>query len=182
MDSPDPNFEGRLAALRLQLKKARDERGGCPSWEDLRADLLPGGKNRPGRAERLAHRAICPYCETHVKEWERSVDHAADTLAAVERGVVRGLAGGARGLVRKLARGRERVPRDEAPSPPEAAPRPEAAPPAEVAPRPEAPPRPEVVRRPARATSAPATARAVDATPLGRLLVVEMLEDRKPPE
>lgn len=179
--TPDPAFESRLAELRSRLKQARDERGGCPSWDDLRADLLPGGKNREGREARLAHRAICPYCESHVVEWKRSVDHAADRLEAVERGFVRGLAGGARGLVKRLANGgapaRAKPERDDAP--PREAPREDL----RAAPREashDAAPEASPTRRPAtRPAAVPATPPLSADT---RLLVVEMRDARQPPE
>jgi len=182
VSTPDPAFDSRLAALREHLKQAREERGGCPSWEDLRADLLPGGKNREGRAERLAHRAICPYCESHVREWERSTDHAADTLAAVERGVVRGLADSARGLVQKLARRGDRTPRETAPARAEDSPRDEDVRRDEDLPRSASLPRAEPAPQPARTPSARVPSRAVAAGPVARMLVVEMLDNRKLPE
>ncbi len=166
MDSAhDPGFDERLRALRARLKSARDERGGCPPWEELRADLLPGGRGRPGREARLTHLAACPYCDTHVGEWKRSFDHTADALAAVERGVVTGLAGGARDLVRRFAR------RPSAGAPP-ATPPPESPVPPVSRPTPPVPhPAPPAPARPA---PAPLTAT--------RILVVEMADRRPPPE
>src|SRR5690349_10212996 len=156
MDSAhDPGFEERLAQLRSRLKSARAERGGCPPWEELRADLLPGGKNRPGRTDRLAHRAICPYCDTHVREGAQSFEHTADTLEAVERGVVQGLAGGARQLVRRLAQPRAAA---GPPAPaPDAAPAPNPPPPAAPVPTYLATPAPTPARPRQGAVPSPAT-------------------------
>jgi len=99
-------FDPKLLALRERLRAAREERGSCPPWDELRADLLPGGGSRPGRDERLAHSEICPYCDAHLREWRKSFDHTADALEAVERGVLRGITGGAKRLFGSLARAR----------------------------------------------------------------------------
>ena len=96
---PDPTPGLDLEALRGRLRAARAERGACPPWDELRADLLPGGGARTGREERRAHRELCPYCDAHVREWERSVDRTADTLEAVEKHVARGVVEGARRLI-----------------------------------------------------------------------------------
>jgi len=95
----DPAAGLDLDALRARLRAARAERGACPPWEELRADLLPGGARREGRDERLAHRDLCPYCDAHVREWERSFDRTSDALAAVEQTVARSVLDGALRLV-----------------------------------------------------------------------------------
>lgn len=112
---PDPSFrtagpapdaqareEKLLSELRQRLKDARERRGACPPWDELKADLLPGGRSRPGRDARLTHRADCPYCDAHVREWGRSLDHTSDALAAVEKGIARGLVSGAMKLAGRL--------------------------------------------------------------------------------
>ncbi len=98
---PDPDSTPGLdlEALRERLRSARAERGACPPWPELRADLLPGGGARAGREARRAHRELCPYCDAHVREWERSTDRTADTLEAVEQHVARGVVEGARRLI-----------------------------------------------------------------------------------
>ena len=104
-DAPDgSSLDAHLLELRARLRQAREERGGCPPWNELRADLVPGGGQREGREQRQAHVAICPYCSTHVGEWRNSDDFAADRLEAIERGVARGLTGGAMGLLRTIGR------------------------------------------------------------------------------
>jgi len=95
----DPSIDPKdidLLALRERLRQARLERGGCPPWEEIKADLVPGGANRPGREERQAHLAICPYCGEHEREWRNSFDFDADRLAAIEKGVATGILGIAR--------------------------------------------------------------------------------------
>ncbi len=104
-DVPDGSeLDAHLLALRERLRLAREERGGCPTWAELRADYVPGGGQRPGRAERRAHVALCPYCSTHVAEWRKSEDFASDRLEAIERGVVKSLVSGAAGLFRTIGR------------------------------------------------------------------------------
>jgi hypothetical protein len=197
-DAPDGSaLDAHLLDLRARLRQARAERGGCPSWEELRADLVPGGGSRPGRAERQAHVALCHYCSTHVEEWRKSEDFAADRLDAIERGVVRGIAGGALGLLSSIGRAlpaRNAAPRRERPTRPEkralsareerevaeAAARGEAAAapppvPMRVAPTPAVGPGPSGV--PGRAERA-----AEPAAHIGRILVVEMAGGRAAPE
>jgi hypothetical protein len=124
LEPPDPDDAGSalpedLLAIRERLKQARAQRGACPPWDELRADLLPGGGSRYGRAERIAHFEMCPYCEAHVTEWRRSsFDHASDTLGAIERGVAKGIVDGARGLAGKIVSRARRVPRPAADAPP----------------------------------------------------------------
>jgi len=102
-DRPLDSNESDLLALRDRLRQARSERGNCPPWEELKADLVPGGANRPGRAERQAHLAVCPYCGEHEREWRQSFDFDADRLAAIEKGVATGIMGLARTLGRTVA-------------------------------------------------------------------------------
>ena len=97
-------LDPKLLELRARMRQAREERGGCPPWPELLADLVPGGAGRPGREERQAHTQVCPYCGEHVREWRASTDYDADRLAAVERGVARGLTQGAHGLLKTLGR------------------------------------------------------------------------------
>ncbi len=113
---PDPESTPGLdlEALRERLRSARAERGACPPWDELRADLLPGGGARAGREARWAHRELCPYCDAHVREWERSTDRTADTLEAVEQHVARGVVEGARRLI---ALGSTRAPAAATPTP-----------------------------------------------------------------
>jgi hypothetical protein len=183
-ESSDPAFQEHLAALRRALKRARDERGACPPWEELRDDLLPGGGKRPGRGERLTHLEACPYCDAHRREWEKSFDRTADALAAVERGIVTGLAGGAKGIVQRLAKARSRE-RAPAPAPPTAGAAP-AAPPSS-APTAPAPPATYLVGPPGQANP-PAMPAAFAPAPMPggaapqRILVVEMADRRTPPE
>lgn len=184
---PDPAPGLDLDALRARLRAARAERGACPPWEELRADLLPGGARRPGRDERLAHRELCPYCEAHVREWERSLDRTADTLAAVEQHVARGVVDGALRLV-SLAAVR---PAESAPEPPAPLPAPAAPLAASPAAQPAWNAPPPVIQRaaPAPAAAAPASPPAAapappPAEPAGmlRLLVVEAVAvERIPP-
>jgi len=116
--NPDSTPGLDLDALRARLRAARADRGACPPWEELRADLLPGGSRRAGRDERLAHRDLCPYCEAHVQEWERSIDRTADTLAAVEQHIARGVVDGALRLITlNGSRGADSVPEGAAPPP-----------------------------------------------------------------
>jgi hypothetical protein len=145
--SPPPDAESKLLALRQRLRDARAERGACPPWTELRDDLLPGGTGRAGRAERLAHKDLCPYCSEHVSEWLKSFDHASDTLGAIEKGVARGVVAGAKKL---STMGRR-------PDPPAGAPVPDRTPPPPPAPVEPAtptmlsspPPRPPAPARPA---------------------------------
>jgi len=188
VDAPDGStLDAHLLELRARLKQARDERGGCPPWSELRADLVPGGGQREGREQRQAHAAICPYCSTHVAEWRGSNDFAADRLEALERGVARGIAGGAMGLIRTI--GRALPSRTAARQPrPERKVRPvkqalsareerELAE-AEAAAASAAPAPPPAAYRPPGTTPA-----ANPETPAsGRLLVVEMADGRTPPE
>ena len=190
MDStrhPDPDSTPGLDldALRARLRAARAERGACPPWEELRADLLPGGSRRAGRDERLAHRDLCPYCEAHVREWERSIDRTADTLAAVEQHIARGVVDGALRLVTlKGPRAGESAPEDAA-SPPPAPPAPDETPPPPSwnAPPPvirRAEPAPRVPAPPAPPRAEPAPPR--EAPAMLRLLVVEAVAvERIPP-
>src|SRR5690349_24659931 len=108
---PTPR-DAEWLALRDRLRQARAERAGCPPWEDLKADLLPGGAQREGREARQAHLAICPYCGEHVKEWKRTFDYESDRLGAIEKGVAQGIMRGAAGLVRSIGRSKssERAP------------------------------------------------------------------------
>jgi hypothetical protein len=101
---PNDPKDADLLALRDRLRQARAERGTCPPWEELKADLVPGGAGRPGREERQAHAAICPYCGEHVREWRKSFDYEADRLAAIEKGVATGIMRGAKGLGRAVGR------------------------------------------------------------------------------
>ncbi|MEP7028337.1 MAG: hypothetical protein ABI960_07070 [Candidatus Eisenbacteria bacterium] len=174
-DAPDGSeLDAHLLALRARLREAREERGGCPPWVELRADLVPGGRQRSGRAERQAHVALCPYCSTHVLDWKKSEDYAADRLEALERGVVRGLAGGAKGLLRTLGRALPGRPRsagslraDEAPLPPAI----------------EAAPARLPVSYQAPSAGAPQPAASLEAhAAMPRVLVVEMADGRTPPE
>jgi len=186
-DAPDGSaLDAHLLELRARLKQARDERGGCPPWSELRADLVPGGGLREGREQRQAHAAICPYCSSHVTEWRSSNDFAADRLEALERGVARGIAGGAMGLIRTIGRA---LPSSTA----------------EQQPRPERKPRPvkqarssrkerklaeDAARASTAAAAAPTAYRPPATTPAanpevpasGRLLVVEMADGRTPSE
>jgi hypothetical protein len=194
MDStqhPDPDSTPGLDldALRARLRAARADRGACPPWEELRADLLPGGSRRVGRDERLAHRELCPYCDAHVREWERSIDRTADTLAAVEQHIARGVVDGALRLITlNGSRGAGSAP--EGPAPPPAPPVPDEAP----APAPaswNAPPpvirraepaRPAPVPPAPRATPPPPPAPPREAPAMLRLLVVEAVAvERIPP-
>jgi hypothetical protein len=215
LDPPDPDrpgspgspggpLPGDLLAIREQLKRARAERGACPPWDELRADLLPGGQSRPGREQRLAHHAICPYCDAHVVEWRKSADHASDTLGAIERGVARGIVEGAKGLAGKIvtsaraARGGERgeqadEPRHPEPVRPETSSLPTSAPPLFAVPPPSKPapavptyvPPPTPTSTPHRTPSAPtlpATGPRAVPAPSGGLLVVECAPGRVPPD
>ncbi len=174
--NPLPDPQDSLLALRQRLRTARAERGACPPWEELRDDLLPGGAGRAGRVERLAHRELCPYCGEHVREWQQSLEHASDTLGAIEKGVARGVVAGA---LKLAAIGKRADVLPEAASLPPAeplavSPPPPAAPvPTYVAPAPVAAPRP-----------APARAQAPAAPPGGplRLLVVEAADVAAIPE
>jgi hypothetical protein len=104
-DAPDgSSLDAHLLELRARLRSAREERGGCPPWDELKADHVPGGAGRPGREERAAHAELCPYCNEHIKEWRQSFNYDSDRLEAVERGVARGIAQGAKGLLRTLGR------------------------------------------------------------------------------
>jgi hypothetical protein len=172
----DENAE--LLALRDRLRQARAERGQCPPWEELKADLLPGGGQRDGRDARQAHAAICPYCGEHVKEWKESLDYESDRLGAIEKGVATGLMRGAQGLVRSLGRA--------VPGRGEASPRVERAPaaPAEpVEPREPlmAPPPPPPQRMYTPPAAPPEEAAPRPAGPLTRIVVVEMADGRTPP-
>jgi len=184
-DAPDgSSLDAHLLELRARLKQARETRGGCPPWDELRADLVPGGGQREGREQRQAHVAICPYCGTHVAEWRKSTDFAADRLEALERGVARGIAGGALGLIRTIGRA---LPSRSA----------------EERPRPERKPRPAkralsareehvlaeaaaagaaALPRPISTPPAPRPAAGPEVSAAGRLLVVEMADGRTPPE
>ena len=42
-DRPLDPKDADLLALRDRLRQARAERGNCPPWDELKADLLPGG-------------------------------------------------------------------------------------------------------------------------------------------
>ncbi len=181
-ESPEPTVEGPLAddllAIRERLKRARAERGACPPWDELRADLLPGGSSRPGRAERLAHHAVCPYCDVHVSEWRKSFDHASDTLGAIERGVARGLVEGAKGLAGRIVTSARRLPQ----APPEAPFEPAApVPAAEATPE---PPRavPTYTPPPPPRHAPERTAPRAVPVPTGGLLVVECVAGRVPPD
>src|SRR5688500_19316682 len=71
--SPDAgSFDSLLESLRERTLQAREERGSCPTWDELRADLLPGGGQRPGREERQVHLALCHICQSYVDDWKRS--------------------------------------------------------------------------------------------------------------
>ena len=104
MSEPTQNRDAELLALRDRLRQARAERGACPPWDDIRADLLPGGAQREGRAARQAHVEVCPYCGEHVKEWRNSFDFESDRLAAIEKGVAMGIVKGAAGIVKTFGR------------------------------------------------------------------------------
>jgi len=198
-DAPDgSSLDAHLLELRARLKQARETRGGCPPWGELRADLVPGGGQREGREQRQAHVAICPYCGTHVAEWRKSTDFAADRLEALERGVARGIAGGALGLIRTIGRALPSRSAEERPRS-ESKPRPakralsareereltEAA--AAAALRhpistPPAPPAYDSPTPPAYVSPAPRPAAGPEVSATVRLLVVEMADGRTPPE
>lgn len=205
-DAPDgPSLDAHLLELRARLRSAREERGGCPPWDELKADHVPGGAGRPGREERAAHAAICPYCSEHIREWRLSFDYDADRLAAVERGVARGIAQGAKGLLRTLGRAMPGRSEGAAPKPPRAPKPPKAGPPRALsareereqmardaqaqaqaqqaqgpadAPVPEAP-QPTYIAHDSRQEVAREAAPA--SGPLARVLVVEMIDGRNPP-
>jgi hypothetical protein len=171
-------LDASLLALRQRLRAAREERGACPPWVELRDDLLPGGRGRQGRTERLAHRELCPYCDAHVREWQQSLDRTSDTLEALEKGVARGVVDGARRLV-EISRGAERssVPRevaakaearsaDEPPAPTQTPAKPQASPPAP---------------RHAAAAAARPPADVLPSRPHLRLLVVETAHEEREP-
>jgi len=174
-DRPIDPRETDLLALRERLRQARAERGNCPPWEELKADLVPGGANRPGRAERQAHLVMCPYCGEHEKEWRESFDFDADRLAAIEKGVATGILGLARTLGRTVAgKGSRTEPLVAAPPVPEAEPL-------------HAPAMPSYQQR-MYTPPAEVAAQAADtpvAVPhpggLARLIVVEMADGRTPP-
>ena len=172
-DRPNDTKDADLLALRERLRQARADRGHCPPWDELRADLVPGGANRPGRAERQAHLAICPYCGEHEREWRQSFDFDADRLAAIEKGVATGIMGLARTLGRSVA-GRGAKPEPLAPLPEES----------------EAPtlaPAPTYQQRmytPPAEASAPVEDvpfAAPNPAGLARMIVVEMADGRTPP-
>ena len=192
VDAPDGStLDAHLLELRERLKQARAERGGCPAWSELRADLVPGGGNRPDRAARQAHTAVCPYCSTHVAEWRKSDEFAADRLDAIERGVVHGLAGGARGLLRTIGRALPNRSREPGPKRKR---RPTRTEKRALSAREERVPGAEAAR--AEAASAPSAVPTAPAAPardphlepppavagLDRVLVVEMEGGRVPPE
>jgi hypothetical protein len=158
--TPPHDPEADLLALRQRLREARAERGACPPWEELRDDLLPGGGSRAGRAERVAHLELCPYCDAQVKEWERSLDRTSDALEAIEKGVARGVVAGAKRLV-SIARPSDPAP--TAPPPPPAPPRPPAAKAPAAAPAPAA--AAKSAKLPASPKPAPAPAPAAAPTP-----------------
>lgn len=162
-ESKTAELDARLLELRVRLRQARDERGGCPTWDEVRADLVPGGSRRPGREERQAHVADCPYCGEHVREWRASLDYASDRLEAVERGVARGITQGAIGLLRTIGHA---LP-GGAPNP-RRADRPRRAAKQEPA-------------RPPRALSAREQRQDSASIQVSRLLVVEMADGRGPP-
>src|SRR5689334_22406504 len=173
MSEQPTNRDAELLALRDRLRQARAERGGCPPWEDLKADLLPGGAQREGREARQAHLAICPYCGEHVKEWKKTFDYESDRLGAIEKGVAQGIMRGAAGLVRSIGRSKspERVSERTAEPVAEA---PAAAPTTAATPFPAAPAqRMYVPPRPAEPKPEPAP---VSSGPPTRLLVVEMAD------
>ncbi len=156
-------LDDRLLELRARLRQAREERGGCPPWKEVRADLVPGGSRRPGREERQAHVADCPYCGEHVREWRGSLDYASDRLEAVERGVARGIAQGALGLLRTIGNALPgSVPNPHRADQPRRA--------AKL-----------VAVRPPRAHSASEEREAAAQVQVSRLLVVEMADGREPP-
>jgi len=174
-DRPLDPKDTDLLALRERLRQARTERGNCPPWDELKADLVPGGANRPGREERQAHLAICPYCGEHEREWRNSFDFDADRLAAIEKGVATGILG----IARTLGLGpQEKRTKAEAP----AAPAPGLA--EETA---SAPPMPAYQQRmytpPVEIAESVAELPVAVPNPAGvtRMIVVEMADGRTPP-
>src|SRR5688572_6790757 len=117
-DRPIDPKDADLLALRDRLRQARAERGNCPPWDELKADLLPGGANRPGREERQAHLSICPYCGEHEREWRNTFDYESDRLGAIEKGVASGIMGFARTLGRSV-QGKPGKAQESAPRAPE---------------------------------------------------------------
>jgi len=204
------SLDAHLLELRARLRSAREERGGCPPWDELKADHVPGGASRPGREERAAHADLCPYCSEHIKEWRQSFNYDSDRLEAVERGVARGIAQGAKGLLRTLGRampGRPsegdapkplrspKAPKAAKPGPPRAlsareereqlareaqAAQAQAQDPAS-APAPPAHPQPTYIARDSREDVARPAQAAPAPGPLARVLVVEMIDGRNPP-
>ncbi len=181
--NPAPGLD--LEALRERLRSARAERGACPPWEELRADLLPGGGGRSGREARLAHRELCPYCDAHIREWERSADRTADTLEAVEKHVARGVVEGARRLI---SIGGTREPGHAAETPEPLVPPPPSASPT-VAPTPSPAPSPPPLRlqpasmaTPTSTVTAKPAPTAAEPSPVLRLLVVEATAEDRIPE
>jgi hypothetical protein len=177
--STDPR-ETDLLALRDRLRQARAERGACPPWEELKADLVPGGAGREGREARQEHVALCPYCGEQVKEWRNSLDYDSDRLAAIEKGVATGIVG----LVRSFGFRKSAPPQAE----PAVLDEPQRMyePPATRAPEPAAPPSPPPppVRmytppQPEHVPDIPQATRTSEG--LARVLVVEMADGRTPP-
>jgi hypothetical protein len=169
----DPK-DADLLALRERLRQARSERGRCPSWDELKADLVPGGAHRPGREERQAHLAICPYCGEHEREWRNSFDFDADRLAAIEKGVATGILGIARTLGLGGPGGQGKGTKTAAPAP---------APAEEDSVLP-APVHQQRMYTPPADIAEPALAipvAAPDPAGLARMIVVEMADGRTPP-
>jgi len=199
LDRPTDSKDADLLALRDRLRQARAERGACPPWEEIKADLVPGGSSREGRDVRQAHVALCPYCGEHVKEWRSSLDYDSDRLAAIEKGVAKGIVKSAQGFVRSFGpKSKPAPPQGELSAPPQAELEVEAAPsqkmyepPTERAPEPEiqAPASPAPTAPPVRMYTPPVPERVAEVPPaprtgeaLARILVVEMADGRTPPQ
>jgi hypothetical protein len=180
-DSPAgrPTLDPRLEALRTRLREARERRGGCPPWEELRSDHLPGGSRRDGRGARAAHLAECHYCSEQIHAWKQSFDHEADRLEAIELGLVRGLLAGARRIVGLGGHPAAGAAPAAVPAPAQSA---TARPALRLVPAPQATPTTPVAPASPAAQPIPAPTAASAAPGELRLLVVVAPEGSEPPE